>query len=83
MKYLVLIAVCMVGLQVHADGDGDKKKSYKKTQEVNFEGSDVDGVVRSPDGAYLSQKKGMKFLPLYNVKSTFDKEIKSSVEYVR
>lgn len=80
MKKLILILICLSVTTSWAD---DKKKPTKKTQEVNFEGSDVDGVVRSPDGAYLSQKKSMKFLPLYNVKKNFDREIKSSVEYVR
>jgi hypothetical protein len=83
MKYLMIAIVTFVSLQALAQSDAEKKKTFKKTQEVNFEGSDVDGIVRSPDGAYLSQKKGMKFLPLYNVKKNFDKEIKSSVEYVR
>lgn len=85
MRYVIgLFVFAMVMVSFHfAHADGDKKKSYKKTQEVNFEGSDVDGVVRSPDGAYLSQRKSMKFLPLYNVKKNFDKEIKGSVEYVR
>jgi hypothetical protein len=82
MKYLILTAICFFGLQSLAE-DAAPKKTYKKTQEVSFDGSDVDGVVRSPDGAYLSQKKGMKFLPLYNVKKNFEKEVKSSVEYVR
>lgn len=45
----------------------EKKKVYKKTQEVSFDATDVDGLVRSPDGAYLNQKKGVKFLPLYKV----------------
>ena len=61
----------------------EKKKTYKKTQEVSFESTDIDGLVRSPDGAYLNQKKGVKFLPLYNVQKNFDREIKNSVEYLR
>ncbi len=80
MKKLIIVLLCIFATVAWAD---DKKKSSKKTQEVNFEGADVDGVVRSPDGAYLSQKKGMKFLPLYNVKKNFERDIKSSVEYVR
>jgi hypothetical protein len=80
MKYLIILICLLTASTVGAD---EKKKVSKKTQEVNFEGSDVEGVVRSPDGAYLSQKKSAKFLPLYNVKKNFDREIKSSVEYVR
>lgn len=62
---------------------GEKSKGHKKTQEVNFEGADIDGQVRNPDGAYLLQKKGVKFMPLYKVQKHFDEEIKSSVDYLR
>lgn len=58
-------------------------KKAKKVQEVSFDGSDVDGEARRPDGSYLVQKKGVEFLPLYNIKSQFDQNIKESVDYLR
>lgn len=61
----------------------NKKVSYRKTQEVNFDGSDIDGQVRSPDGAYLLQKRGVHFMPLYKVNNQFEKNILESVEYLR
>jgi len=60
-----------------------KKVQYRKVQEVNFDGSDVDGKVRNPDGAYVVQKRGLDFVPLYQVKKNFDDSIKDSVEYVK
>ncbi len=60
-----------------------KKVEYRKTQDVNFDGSDVDGTVRNPDGAYLAQKRGIDFVPLYKVRKNFDDSIKESVEYVK
>jgi uncharacterized spore protein YtfJ len=81
MKTLVVVSILVFGIA--AFGDGTKKTVYKKTQSVSFDGTDVDGVVRSPDGAYVNQKKGIKFLPLYKVDKSFDREIKHSVEYVR
>ena len=60
-----------------------KKIEYRKTQDVNFESTDVDGTVRNPDGAYLVQKRGMDFVPLYKVRKNFDDNIKESVEYVQ
>lgn len=60
-----------------------KKTKYKKVQEVNFDGVDVDGQVRNPDGAYLLQKRGVDFLPLYKVRSGFDDNIKESIEHLR
>ncbi len=59
-----------------------KKVTYRKTQNVNFDGSDVDGQVRNPDGSYLVQKRGIDFMPLYKVRKNFDDNIKESVEYV-
>lgn len=61
----------------------NKKVIYRKSQNVSFDGTDIDGVVRSPDGAYLVQKRGIRFLPLYQVRKQFDKNIKDSVEYLR
>ena len=60
-----------------------KKVQYRKTQEHNFDETDIDGQVRSPDGAYLLQKRGVPFLPLYKVNNQFEKNILESVEYLR
>ncbi len=60
-----------------------KKVTYRKTQDVNFDAVDVDGAVRTPDGAYLVQKRGIDFAPLYKVRKNFDDNIKESIEYVK
>jgi len=60
-----------------------KKVRYRKTQEVNFDTMDVDGKARTPDGAYLVQKRSIDFMPLYKVRKNFDDNIKESVEYVK
>jgi hypothetical protein len=62
---------------------GTSKKISRKTQEVNFEGADIDGVARTPDGAYMLQKRGIKFMPLYRVEKQFDRDIRDSIEYLR
>lgn len=81
MRLLILIVILFGFTELRAE-DG-KKVRYKKTQNVSFDGTDIDGTVRSPDGAYLVQKKGIKFLPLYKVKKQFDESIKESVDYLR
>lgn len=78
MKYTVLFLIFFFSITAAAK----KKVSYRKTQEVNFDGSSIDGEVRSPDGSYLHQKRGVKFLPLYKIKKEFDRNIKSSVDYL-
>ena len=82
---LILTLAVLIGFACSVSAETIKKKkiTYRKTQEVSFDGSDVDGQVRSPDGAYLLQKQGVKFMPLYKVNNQFDKNIKESVEYLR
>ncbi len=60
-----------------------KNVSFRKTQEHNFDETDIDGQVRTPDGAYLLQKRGVQFLPLYKVNNQFEKNILESVEYLK
>jgi hypothetical protein len=78
--FIFLVALTMaIGIGVSYA----QEKKGKKVQEVSFDGSDVDGETRKPDGAYLVQKKGVDFVPLYNVKSQFDQNIKESVDYIK
>ncbi len=79
---LVVLSLLVFMFSEVSLAEGSKGKS-RKTQQVNFDGSDIDGVVRSPDGAYLVQKRGVKFMPLYKVKTQFDINIKDSIEYLR
>lgn len=75
---LVLMGALFMSFSVFA-----KKVKYRKTQEINFDGSSIDGQRRSPDGAYLHQKRGVKFIPLYRVNLQLEKNISDSVEYLR
>ena len=78
MKYVIAL-LFMLPATVLAD----KKVQYRKTQEVDFESADIDGQVRAPDGAYLLQKRGVRFLPLYKVSNQFETNVLESVEYLR
>ena len=60
-----------------------KKVKYRDVQNVSFEGDQVDGVVRNPNGSYLTQKRGVEFLPLYKMPKAFEQNIKESVDYLR
>lgn len=60
-----------------------KKRSIRKVQEVNFGEMSLKGTIRNPDGAYLVQKRGIKFLPLYEVKKDMDSRIRDSSFYVK
>jgi hypothetical protein len=69
-------AVLSVSTSAHA-------KTIRKVQEVNFSDMSLKGTIRSPDGAFLVQKRGMKFMPLYNVQKDVDAKIRDSVNYMR
>lgn len=75
MKYLVVILVMLSSTASFAKKD--------KPQRIDFDGLDVDGEVRTPDGQYLLQKSGVDFLPIYEVKDEMQNEIKKSVFFLR
>lgn len=78
MKILIILAVAFSGQMLFA-----KKVIYRKSQKIKFDGTDIDGVARAPDGSYLLQKRSKKFLPLYKLKSGFEKKIIESVDFLR
>jgi hypothetical protein len=83
MRLLIGLLILFSFIEASGEEKSGKKTVYKKSQNISFDGTDIDGVVRAPDGAYLVEKKGVKFLPLYNVKKQFDDSIKESVDYLR
>jgi ethanolamine utilization protein EutP (predicted NTPase) len=80
---LSLIVATLIGFTLSAYAEKKKNVQYRKTQEVSFDAADIDGAIRSPDGAYVNPKKGVKFMPLYKVDKAFDREIRDSVEYLK
>jgi hypothetical protein len=80
----LLKAFVIVGILFFSAGLGaSEERPSRKTQKVDFDGSEVDGQARTPDGAYLMQRRGVRFSPLYNVRDQFDEEIKASVDYLK
>jgi hypothetical protein len=80
MLCIFVIAMALVQSATAADS---KKRSIRKVQEVNFGEMSLKGTIRNPDGAYLVQKRGIKFLPLYEVKKDMDGKIRDSSFYVK
>lgn len=60
-----------------------KSTTVRKVQEVNFAEMDLKGTVRNPDGAYLVQKRGIKFMPLYDMQKSMDTKIRDSIVYAK
>lgn len=59
-----------------------KKKKTRDVQEVNFSDMTLKGTIRNPDGAYLVQKKGIKFAPLHDVQKDVDRKIRETASYI-
>lgn len=59
-----------------------KQQTIRKVQEVNFGDMNLKGTIRNPDGAYLVQKRGIKFMPLYDVQKDMDTRIRESSLYL-
>ncbi len=60
-----------------------KTKSIRKLQEVNFAEMNLKGTVRNPDGAYLVQKRGIRFKPSQDVQKDMDARIRETSLYMR
>ena len=59
-----------------------KKTKTRDVQEVNFGEMNLKGTIRNPDGAYLVQKKGIKFMPLHDIQKDMDKRIRETSLYI-
>lgn len=59
------------------------KKNKSKTQEVNFEEMSLQGQIRNPQGAYLVQKNGIRFMPLIEIQKNLDAKIRQSQGWMR
>lgn len=57
--------------------------STHKVQEVNFGEMDLKGTIRNPDGAFLVQKRGIRFMPLHDIQKNFDAKIRESQKYMK
>lgn len=83
MKWIsfTTIIISLLSL-VLADKSYAKNIKTRQTQEINFSEMNLKGTIRNPDGAYLVQKKGLKFLPLYNIQKDLDHKIRETSLYV-
>lgn len=79
----LLLLTFVLNLAVFSNPALAKSKTVRKVQEVNFSEIDLKGTIRNPDGAYLVQKRGLKFMPLYDVQKDMDLKIRESVQYIR
>lgn len=77
-----ILFVYLILMTSFAEAQG-KKRTIRKVQEVNFAEMSVKGTIRNPDGAYLVQKRGLKFLPLYDVKKNMDERIRDASFYIQ
>ncbi len=83
MKKLIVGALMASLLTLVTFSAYAKQKVSRKIQEVNFGEMNLKGTIRNPDGAYLVQKRGIKFMPLYDVQKDMDGRIRESSLYLK
>ncbi len=74
-KFMVILMVLVFSPGLYAQKEKPKR--------IDFDALDVDGEVRTPDGQYILQKSGVDFLPIYEVKTEMQNEIKKSIYFLR
>lgn len=77
-----IITVMIPFLLLSATTAFAKQRTVRKVQEVNFGDMSLKGTIRNPDGAFLVQKRGVKFMPLYDVQKDMDGRIRESALYL-
>lgn len=82
MRTYILLSYLLIGISIPSFSQS-KKTVVRKIQEVNFSEMSIKGTIRNPDGAFLVQKKGIKFMPLVDVQKNMDKKIRDASFYVR
>lgn len=81
-KLQVMLATVSVIILFTAPFANAKKTEVRKVQEVNFSEMNLKGTIRNPDGAYLVQKKGLKFMPLHDVQKDMDTKLRETSLYI-
>ena len=84
MKTILLsITSFVTGLMAPDIALAKNSVSTRKVQEVNFGEMDLKGTIRNPDGAFLVQKRGIRFMPLHDIQKSFDAKIRESQKYMK
>ncbi len=77
-----LTLAVFVSITLLAINSNAKTTKVRSVQEVNFSEMNLKGTIRNPDGAYLVQKKGLKFMPLHDVQKDMDGKIRETSLYI-
>lgn len=77
-----LTLAVFVSILFLATSSNAKTTKVRSVQEVNFSEMNLKGTIRNPDGAYLVQKKGLKFMPLHDVQKDMDGRIRETSLYI-
>ena len=74
--FMILTVVMGLSLESHAQFKIDKKT---RTQELDFEALALQGQIRTPEGAFLMHKRGLKFRPITQLQKDIDLKIRQQI----
>ena len=76
-----MIIFLMIAL---AFGQEDNRKiRYKKETEIDFDGLEIEGELIKPTGALIVERSGVKFNPLIELRTDWNKEMAQSVNSIK
>lgn len=66
-----------------AFGQDDRQIRYQKETEIDFDGLEIEGALTKPQGSLIVERGGVKFNPLIELRTDWDKEMAQSVNAVK
>lgn len=73
---VILVTMLMLSNLAFAQFKIDKKT---RTQELDFEALSLQGQIRTPEGAFLMHKRGLKFRPITQLQRDIDLKIRQQI----
>lgn len=73
----------IIGLSLAYGQEGDRKVTYQKETQIDFDGIDITGELVKPQGSLIIERSGVKFNPLIELRTDFDPEMASSVNLIK
>lgn len=63
--------------------EDNRKIRYQKETEIDFDGLEISGELVKPTGALIVERSGVKFNPLIELRTDWNKEMATSVNQIK
>ena len=73
----------IIGIALAYGQEDDRKVTYQKETQIDFDGIDITGELVKPQGSLIIERSGVKFNPLIELRTDFDPEMAASVKLIK